>query len=241
MSSNLDAISESAMDEDLDADNTLLKVSSTHLSVPSADNNGNSSDGSHSSDNADSDSGEDDVDNTAGDNGEDGEDGNSSRDQDASDDSEDELDPTANKDDRSQDQGSKDRTSRPRVGVPSRKKRPSIGSLSAPPSNLIRIVSATPTKKIAKKSKKSVKPKSSKGSLSNAAARQATEEAKLEAAKPIVSRFLELENPKLNEKMLQVFMINGTNTTKNNVSISSLVDWISHHHVGDTNERPLLQ
>ncbi|KAF9366835.1 hypothetical protein BGX34_003935 [Mortierella sp. NVP85] len=203
MPSNLDAISESAMDEDLDADNTsLLVASSAHLSVPSTGNNGgNSSDGSNSSDNADSDSGEDD--NTAGDHGEDGED----EDQDGSD-SDDEHDSTAN--DRSQDSGgSKDRANRPRVGITPRKKRPSIGSLSAPPSNLIRIVSATPSKKIAKKSKKSVKPKGSKGSLNNAATRQASEEAKLEAAKPIVSRFLELENPKLNEKMLQVFMING--------------------------------
>ncbi|KAF9911450.1 hypothetical protein EC991_003706 [Linnemannia zychae] len=103
-----------------------------------------------------------------------------------------------------------------RIEVPKRNRSGSIGnkakkvavSLSTSPSNP-KIVSATPTKKITKKSKVSVKPKSSKGSLSSAAARQATEEAKLEAAKPIVSRFLELENTKLNDKLLQVFMING--------------------------------
>ncbi|KAG0098953.1 hypothetical protein BGZ93_009746 [Podila epicladia] len=89
-----------------------------------------------------------------------------------------------------------------------RLKKKRASSLSTSPSDPSKVVSATPTKKITKKSKKSVKSKSSKGSLS-ASSRQAAEEAKLEAAKPIVSRFLEMENTKLNDKLLQVFMISG--------------------------------
>lgn len=189
------------MDEDLlDTDNAahaLLKAASTHLNVP--DNTyDHPSDGSNSGD-SESDSGEDDDSNHhTGDND----------DEDLSDGSDDDIDSSADKDGRSQDVGEKERSNRPRVVAP-RKKRPSIGSLSTSPSNLTRIVSATPSKKIAKKSKKSIKPKGSKGSLSSAAARQATEEAKLEAAKPIVTRFLEIEGTKLNEKLLQLFVIGG--------------------------------
>ncbi|KAF9405201.1 hypothetical protein BGZ94_003697 [Podila epigama] len=91
-------------------------------------------------------------------------------------------------------------------GVRVTKRRPSTSALSTSPSDPSKIISATPTKKITKKSKKSTKSKS-KGSL--AASRQAAEEAKLEAAKPIVSRFMEMESTKLNDKLLQVFMING--------------------------------
>ncbi|KAF8944920.1 hypothetical protein BGZ47_003504 [Haplosporangium gracile] len=93
--------------------------------------------------------------------------------------------------------------------VGNKAKKVAVGLLISPSASSSKIVSATPTRKITKKSKVSVKPKSSKGSLSSAAARQATEDAKLEAAKPIVSRFLELENTKLNDKLLQVFMISG--------------------------------
>ncbi|KAF9318110.1 hypothetical protein BG003_011764 [Podila horticola] len=100
-----------------------------------------------------------------------------------------------------------------RLDIPKSKNNPRLkkkraSSLSTSPSDPSKVVSATPTKKITKKSKKSVKSKSSKGSLSTSS-RQAAEEAKLEAAKPIVSRFLEMENTKLNDKLLQVFMING--------------------------------
>lgn len=221
MSTNLDAISENAMDEDLlDTDNTahaaLLQAASTHLIVPTADNNGGNSsgDGSHSDESAESDSGEeDDAENNTGDNGEDGGEEDSNQDQGASDDSDDDTNSTTDKEGRAQGAGgSKERSSRSRAGVVPRKKRPSIGSLSTSPSNLTRIVSATPSKKIAKKSKKTIKPKGSKGNLSSAAARQATEEAKLETAKPIVTRFLEMDNnTKLNDKLLQVFMVNGKN------------------------------
>ncbi|KAG0346784.1 hypothetical protein BG004_000826 [Podila humilis] len=89
-----------------------------------------------------------------------------------------------------------------------RQKKKRSSSLSTSPSDPSKLISATPTKKITKKSKKSVKSKSSKGSL-NATARQASEEAKLEAAKPIVSRFLDMENTKMSDKLLPVFMING--------------------------------
>ncbi|KAG0034976.1 hypothetical protein BGZ81_001925 [Podila clonocystis] len=100
-----------------------------------------------------------------------------------------------------------------RLDIPKSKNNPRLkkkraSSLSTSPSDPSKVVSATPTKKITKKSKKSVKSKSSKGSLSTSS-RQAAEEAKLEAAKPIVSRFLEMENTKLNDKLLQVFMISG--------------------------------
>ena len=98
-----------------------------------------------------------------------------------------------------------------RLDIPKSKNNPRLkkkraSSLSTSPSDPSRVVSATPTKKITKKSKKSVKSKSSKGNLSSS---RQPEEAKLEAAKPIVSRFLEMENTKLNDKLLQVFMISG--------------------------------
>ncbi|KAF9584629.1 hypothetical protein BGW38_005789 [Lunasporangiospora selenospora] len=100
-----------------------------------------------------------------------------------------------------------------RTSATPKKKRPSSSS-STTTSNASSASTSSKSgtasgKKIMKKSKKTVKPKGSKGSLSTAAARQATEEAKLEAAKPIVSQFLELENTKMNDKLLQVFMING--------------------------------
>lgn len=98
-----------------------------------------------------------------------------------------------------------------RLDIPKSKNNPRLkkkraSSLSTSPSDPSKVVSATPTKKITKKSKKSVKSKSSKGNLSSS---RQPEEAKLEAAKPIVSRFLEMENTKLNDKLLQVFMISG--------------------------------
>ncbi|KAF9978244.1 hypothetical protein BGZ65_007073, partial [Modicella reniformis] len=212
MSTNLDVISENAMVEDLlDTNSTahaLLEATSTHLIPPTANHNDHDHDHDHDDD-GDS-SGSNNSDTADSDNDNSGEDDD---DQAASDDSDDEdLDPTIDKESRSSQEasGSKDRSNRSRTSAVSKKKRPSIGSLStSPSSNLARIVSATPTKKIAKKTKKTIKSKSSKGSLSSIAARQVSEEAKLEGAKPIVSRFLELENTKLNDKLLQVFMING--------------------------------
>ncbi|KAK3824308.1 MAG: hypothetical protein J3R72DRAFT_458293 [Linnemannia gamsii] len=183
-----------------------------------SDINGNSGDSDNNedddedTDSHDNDDNEDDNDNDAEHNSDDEDDSSSSSSQDheTSDDS-DECSETLSADENALLKLSK------RIDAPKRNRSGSIGNkakkvamgLSTSPSNPSKIVSATPTKKITKKSKVSVKPKSSKGSLSSAAARQATEEAKLEAAKPIVSRFLELENTKLNDKLLQVFMING--------------------------------
>ncbi|KAF9132360.1 hypothetical protein BGW39_000299 [Mortierella sp. 14UC] len=184
------------------------------------DNNGSSGDSDDKNgdddedvDSHDNEGNEDDDDLDAGHNSDDDQDDNSSsssQDHETSDDS-DESSETL-----TADENALLKLSR-RIDAPKRNRSGSIGNkakkvavgLSTSPSNPSKIVSATPTKKITKKSKVSVKPKSSKGSLSSAAARQATEEAKLEAAKPIVSRFLELENTKLNDKLLQVFMING--------------------------------
>ncbi|KAI7829725.1 hypothetical protein BC939DRAFT_319928 [Gamsiella multidivaricata] len=210
---NLDAISEDAVDEDMlddeDTAQNILNISSSRLHISSADDDSssNGSSSGHSSDAAESDDNdENDADAHAHDHDDDDE-GNSSQDQGTSEDSDDDMENVADRVGSAQEHnGRKDTSKRSRTGLPIKKKRASIGSLSTSPS---KIVSATPTKKITKKSKKSVKAKSSKGSLSTAAARQATEEAKLEAAKPIVSRFLELENTKLNDKLLQVFMING--------------------------------
>jgi hypothetical protein len=137
----------------------------------------------------------------------DDDDDGSSQDQGTSDDSDDDLEPLSDDGVLKELGGRIDVPKRTRTGLAARPKK---AALSTSPSNPSKIISATPTKKITKKSKKTVKSKGSKGSLSTAAARQATEEAKLEAAKPIVSRFLELENTKLNDKLLQVFMINGT-------------------------------
>ncbi|KAG0073660.1 hypothetical protein BGZ90_011414 [Linnemannia elongata] len=234
-SSPLQAISEHAMDEDL-IDTTPIApgVTIIHsaLSTDSNNNKNRSSDINGSSgesddykdddndededidshDNDDNDDDDDDDNDDRDDNHHDseGDSSSSSQDHEASDDSDENAD--ANSDE------SVLRRLSQRIDAPKRNRSGSIGNkakkvaigLSTSPSNSSsKVVSATPTKKITKKSKVSVKPKSSKGSLSSAAARQATEEAKLEAAKPIVSRFLELENTKLNDKLLQVFMING--------------------------------
>ncbi|KAF9924963.1 hypothetical protein FBU30_005179 [Linnemannia zychae] len=229
----LHAISENAMDEDTPSNASKVTIIHSALSITSSlpdsnynnnsgDFNGNSEDsddhiddeddshdqGTDSHDNDDDDDDDDDSDSREH-HSDDDSSSSSSQDHDHSDDSDDAADAHT-------DEGMLRRLSR-RIDVPKRTRSGSIGSkskkvaagLSTSPSNPSKIVSATPTKKITKKSKVSVKPKSSKGSLSSAAARQATEEAKLEGAKPIVSRFLELENAKLNDKLLQVFMING--------------------------------
>ncbi|KAF8976040.1 hypothetical protein BGZ46_008638 [Entomortierella lignicola] len=201
--STLDAISENAMDEDLPQDDDTAQIISassiSNNSIPRIDEE---IDGSGSEDiNSDSDNDED------YDDDDDDDESNSSQDQGTSEESDDEQENAVDQEDESS--GSSARIGVPkrlRTGVTSKKKR--AGSFSTSP-NSSKLISATPSKKITKKSKKSVKSKSSKGSLSSSAARQATEEAKLEAAKPIVSRFLELENTKLNDKLLQVFMING--------------------------------
>ena len=163
-------------------------------------------------DSHDNDDNDDDDDDNRDDNRHDSEDDSSgsSQDHDTSDDSDESAD--ANSDESVLRRLSQriDAPKRNRSGsIGSKAKKVAVGFSTSPSNSSSKIVSATPTKKITKKSKVSVKPKSSKGSLSSAAARQATEEAKLEAAKPIVSRFLELENTKLNDKLLQVFMING--------------------------------
>ncbi|KAF8941630.1 hypothetical protein BGZ58_003660 [Dissophora ornata] len=223
LSTNLDAITENAMDEDFDDDcaaHTAFDNPSVRLTTSSTDEDSSSNGSSNSSENSSDEHDEHDEDiddighNTRrkenhGDGEEDEED--SSQDQGTSDDSDEDVEmTTADSDIPHERRGRMDHLSkRSRTGLASKKKRGSVGSLSTSPSNPSKTVSATPTKKITKKSKKCVKPKSSKGSLSTAAARQATEEAKLEAAKPIVSRFLELENTKLNDKLLQVFMIHG--------------------------------
>lgn len=67
--------------------------------------------------------------------------------------------------------------------------------------------STTPARKFTKKVKK-VKTKSSKGS------KAISDEAKLEAAKPVVDRFLELENPDINGKPVFLFMIPGNKITR---------------------------
>ncbi|KAG0294830.1 hypothetical protein BGZ96_000401 [Linnemannia gamsii] len=232
-SSPLQAISEHAMDEDfIDTTTTTtpgVTIIHSALSTTSENNKSRNSDTNwssgesddHKDDDDDDDDESEDIDshNNGGsdendhrDNRQDSEDDSSSSSQDheTSDDSDESADANS-------DEGVLRRLSQ-RIDAPKRNRSGSIGNkakkfavgLSTSPSNPSpKIVSATPTKKITKKSKVSVKPKSSKGSLSSAAARQATEEAKLEAAKPIVSRFLELENTKLNDKLLQVFMING--------------------------------
>ncbi|KAF9169650.1 hypothetical protein BGX20_010031 [Mortierella sp. AD010] len=207
----LDAISENAMDEDLlqddEAAQILFSTTTDNLDSQTGDAEGSGSDAVDSdSDNED----DGDDDDESGDHNdqshEEDDDSGSSQDQGTSEDSDDDLESIAD-----QGEGSSESTGRisvpkrSRTGVASKKR---SGSLSTSPSNPSKLISATPTKKITKKSKKSVKSKSSKGAL-NSTARQASEEAKLEAAKPIVSRFLELENTKLNDKLLQVFMING--------------------------------
>ncbi|KAG9064551.1 hypothetical protein KI688_002809 [Linnemannia hyalina] len=236
-SSPLQAISEHAMDEDL-IDTTPIAPGITIIhSALSTDNNNNNNSNNNKSHSGDingssgesddhkddgDDEDEDDVDSHGNDDNDDDDDrddnrhdseddsSSSSQDHETSDDSDESID--ANSDE------SVLRRLSQRIDAPKRNRSGSIGNkakkvavgLSTSSSNSSsKIVSATPNKKITKKSKVSVKPKSSKGSLSSAAARQATEDAKLEAAKPIVSRFLELENTKLNDKLLQVFMING--------------------------------
>lgn len=232
-SSPLQAISEHAMDEDLIDTTTTPGVTIIHsaLSTTSENNKNRSSDINGSSGESDDHKdGDDDDDEDEGidshdngdndgsdeddhrDNRQDSEDDSSSSSQDheTSDDSDESAD--ANSDESVLRRLSQriDAPKRNRSGsIGNRAKKAAVGLSTSPSSPSPKIVSATPTKKITKKSKVSVKPKSSKGSLSSAAARQATEEAKLEAAKPIVSRFLELENTKLNDKLLQVFMING--------------------------------
>ncbi|KAF9351512.1 hypothetical protein BGX26_010501 [Mortierella sp. AD094] len=207
----LDAISENAMDEDLlqddEAAQSLLGATTNNLASQTGDADGSGSDAVDSDSENEDDYDDDDDDGDHDDQNHEEDDGSgSSQDQGTSEDSDDDPESIA-------DQGEGSSEPRERIGVPKRsrtgvasKKR--SGSLSTSPSNPSKLISATPTKKITKKSKKSVKSKSSKGLLSTAAARQASEEAKLEAAKPIVSRFLELENTKLNDKLLQVFMIN---------------------------------
>jgi len=233
-SSTLHAISENAMDEDIPADpqssspgvtiiHSALSTNNSSNGHAAGDINGSRQDSddhkdnnndsddedadSHDSDDDDQDEEEEEVEHES-----DGNSSSSSQDHETSDDSDES--PEAITDE------SMLRKLSQRIDAPKRTRSGSIGNsnikskkaatsaLSTSPSSKM-VVSATPTKKITKKSKVSVKPKSSKGSLSTAAARQATEEAKLEAAKPIVSRFLELENTKLNDKLLQVFMING--------------------------------
>ncbi|KAF9985174.1 hypothetical protein BGZ75_003265 [Mortierella antarctica] len=196
MATNLDAISENAMDEDQLESADIPEI----CFIKSADED--SSNGSSSGSSSGAGESDEDQDHVDHDDDED----ESSQDQGTSEDSDDDLEPL------SDDGISKELSGR--INVPKRARTglaagPKKAALSTSPSNPSKIISATPTKKITKKSKKTVKPKGSKGSLSTAAARQATEEAKLEAAKPIVSRFLELENTKLNDKLLQVFMING--------------------------------
>ncbi|KAG0313922.1 hypothetical protein BGZ99_008497 [Dissophora globulifera] len=234
-STNLDAISENddAMDEDLDDDNPVqvhLGASAPRLTTSMDDDsssNGSSGSGGNSSDDQDDNDDNDDDDSgrrSANHNGDrddddDGDDDDDddaekdpSQDQGASDDSDDDIEMTTNETNgngQEHSSGRMDIPRRSRTGLAPKKKRTSIGSLSTSPSNPSKIVSATPSRKITKKSKTSVKPKTSKGCLSSSAARQATEEAKLDAAKPIVSRFLELENTKLNDKLLQLFMIPG--------------------------------
>ncbi|KAG0219228.1 hypothetical protein BGX33_004041 [Mortierella sp. NVP41] len=224
-SSSLQAISENAMDEDHIENSSGVTIIHSALSTTTSSHNNNSNDTDGSSGDSDDhkDQHEDedeDVDSHDNDHDDDDEDENerehdseddsssSSQDHETSDDSDESSEPMS-------DESALRRLSR-RIDTPKRSRSGSIGKAkkaaalsTSPSSSTSKIVSATPTKKITKKSKVSVKPKSSKGSLSSAAARQATEEAKLEAAKPIVSRFLELENTKLNDKLLQVFMING--------------------------------
>ncbi|KAF9116659.1 hypothetical protein BGX27_000578 [Mortierella sp. AM989] len=218
-STSLDAISENAMDEDLLQDDETAQdvfgIKTASLNVPFAreDLDGSDSDAVDSDSVSDSDDDDDDDDGNYDDNSDEDNDHNlaeddeddSSQDQGTSEDSDEDIENTADGSSKSSERIGVPKRSR--TGIASRKKR--TGSLSTSPSNPSKLISATPTKKITKKSKKCVKAKSSKGSLSSAAARQATEEAKLEAAKPIVSRFLELENTKLNDKLLQVFMISG--------------------------------
>ncbi|KAF9276458.1 hypothetical protein BGZ68_010005 [Mortierella alpina] len=199
MATNLDVISENAMDEDQLESADIPEI----CFVKSADednSNGSSSGSSSGAGESDEDQDHDDRDDHDDDEDE------SSQDQGTSEDSDDDLEPLTDEGALKDLGGRIDVPKRARTGLAARPKK---ASLSTSPSNSSKIISASPTKKITKKSKKTVKPKGSKGSLSTAAARQATEEAKLEAAKPIVSRFLELENTKLNDKLLQVFMING--------------------------------
>ncbi|KAI1306467.1 hypothetical protein EDD11_004737 [Mortierella claussenii] len=222
ITSALHAITEDAMDEDmLDTVNgnsgilSSTKSNARHATSSFADeefSSNSNSDGAESPEEEEEEDhgGEEDEND---DEEEDEEEGSSSQDQTTSEDSSDNT--SDDQEDEDEDSSSNNQNAEhrsTRIDVPKRSsrtglKKKRVASLSTSPSS--KIVSATPTKKITKKSKKSVKPKSSKGSLSTAAARQATEEAKLEAAKPIVSRFLELENTKLNDKLLQVFMING--------------------------------
>jgi hypothetical protein len=233
LSSPLQAISEHAMDEDL-IDTTItptppgVTIIHSALSTTSENNKNRSSDINGSSGESDNEV-DDDKDIDSQDNGDnDGSDeddhrdsrhdseddsSSSSQDHETSDDSDESAD--ANSDESVLRRLSQriDAPKRNRSGsIGNKAKKVAVGLSTSPSTSTPKIVSATPTKKITKKSKVSVKPKSSKGSLSSAAARQATEEAKLEAAKPIVSRFLELENTKLNDKLLQVFMINGMST-----------------------------
>ncbi|KAF9556853.1 hypothetical protein EC968_007930 [Mortierella alpina] len=201
MATNLDAISENAMDEDQLESADIPEI----CFIKSADDDSSNGSSSGSSSGAgESDEDQDHNDHDDHDDPDDDEDG-SSQDQGTSDSDED-LEPLSDDGVLRELAGRIDVPKRARTGLAARPKK---AALSTSPSNPSKIISATPTKKITKKSKKTVKPKGSKGSLSTAAARQATEEAKLEAAKPIVSRFLELENTKLNDKLLQVFMING--------------------------------
>ncbi|KAF9182283.1 hypothetical protein BGZ51_004836 [Haplosporangium sp. Z 767] len=207
MSTNLDAISENVMDEDQDdsSDNQNTFLNTAGLIDEDSSDNDHSS---NSSDGVESDEETDDQELKRDYEDEDEDDRESNQNQSASDDSDEDLETLT-------DEGASDRIDVPkrsRTGLAAKTKKSMIATLSTSPSNTSKVVSATPTKKITKKSKKTVKTKGSKGCLSTAAARQATEEAKLEAAKPIVSRFLELENTKLNDKLLQVFMINGRKT-----------------------------
>ncbi|KAF9439173.1 hypothetical protein BGZ76_010072 [Entomortierella beljakovae] len=207
--STLDAISENAMDEDLlqveDAAQALLESTADNMTTLSSNNDMEDDEVDQNENDSENEEGtdEDDDDQSHTEEDEEDDDGESSQDQGTSEDSEDDVEGTVEQNDDNSERINMPKRSR--TGTASKKKKT---SLSTSPSNSSKVVSATPTKKITKKSKKTIKSKGSKGTL-NGGGRQVNEEAKLEAAKPIVSRFLELENTKLNDKLMQLFMING--------------------------------
>ncbi|KAG0211044.1 hypothetical protein BGX28_008614 [Mortierella sp. GBA30] len=202
MSTNLDAITENIMDEDQDSTD-IPEICFTKSA--DEDSNGNSSSGSNGTSSGNSSgAGESDEDQDHDDVDDEDEDG-SILDPISSDESDDGDSEVTN--DNGTNSGGMDIPKQSRTGLTSRPKKLAT-ALSTSPSDPSKTISATPTKKITKKSK-TIKAKGSKGSLNKTSAYKFTEEQKLEQGKPVVSRFLELENTKLNDKMLHVFMISG--------------------------------
>ncbi|KAG0053299.1 hypothetical protein BGZ83_001338 [Gryganskiella cystojenkinii] len=229
ISSNLDVISEDSMDEDSPVDNNITTtitpagVVIVHQNGGNSKHNFNGSTSRSSSGQGESDDDDDndhdfdsDEEKHGDEDEEEDEDGHSSSSQERgtsdSEQSEEDSSSATENDGVDMDNNNRSESSkRSHTGNRVKKSNGSNGAsaLSTSPSSSSKVVSATPTRKITKKSKKSVKAKGSKGALSSAAARQATEQAKFEAAKPVVSRFLDAENTKLNDKLLQVFMTPG--------------------------------